>query len=154
MQGNPINPGPQRRLAVKATHPPENLHEDFLGEVGGICAVLNGARQQRVNWLVVARDQPRESLLGAGLQFRNQSCLFGLEGQRTGKIAHGEVRLHISILPPYRIRSKFGISKIRIGPPAQKPGTRVLLRPLPLHGGKVRRKSEIATECAGDGTPA
>ena len=78
-QGDAVNPGPQRRLAVKTAHSPEDLHKDFLGQVGGVGAVLHGARQQRVDRLVVARDQPRKSLLGAGPQFRDQSRLFGLE---------------------------------------------------------------------------
>ena len=48
-----------------ARHPAENLHEDFLGQIGSVGAVMHGARQQRVNRLVIARDQPGKSLLRA-----------------------------------------------------------------------------------------
>ena len=52
---------------------------------------------------MVVRDQPGERLLGAGSQFLNESRLLRLERERTGKIAHGEVRLQFRILPRYRI---------------------------------------------------
>ncbi len=51
---------------------------------------------------MVVRDQPGKRLLGAGSQFFNESRLIRLERQRTGKIAHGEVRLQFRVLPRYR----------------------------------------------------
>ena len=83
----------------ETAHAAENLDEDFLGQVGSIGAVLHGARQQRKNRLMVARDKPRKRFLRAGPQLRDQSRFFGLERQRAGKIAHGEVRLQISSPP-------------------------------------------------------
>src|ERR1035441_8572602 len=110
---------------MKAAHAPEDLYKNFLGQVGSGVAVLHGARQQRVDGLMEARDQPRKGFLGAGLKLCYESRLFGFKGQRTGKIAHGEVRLHSRVLPLYRNRSKLGICQIRAG---IKPGFR--LRPL------------------------
>ena len=65
---------------------------------------------------MVARDKPRKGLFGAGLELLDQSRLFGLERKRAGKIAHGEVRLQISVLPPYRNKCKLGTILIRPGP--------------------------------------
>ena len=57
----------------------KDFDEDFLGEVGRFGAVLHGARQQGIDRLVIARDQPRERLLRSGLKFCDQCRLFGLE---------------------------------------------------------------------------
>ena len=108
-QSDAIDPRPQRRLAVKAAYSAKDLNEDFLSKVGGVGAVAHGARQQRINGLMVMRDQPRKRLLGAGSQFFNESRLFGLERQRASKIAHGEVRLQFSALPRYRNSPKVSI---------------------------------------------
>ena len=68
-QRNAINPGPQRRLAVKTADAAEDLDENFLGEVGSVGAVAHGARQQRINRLMVVRDQPGKRLFRAGSKF-------------------------------------------------------------------------------------
>jgi hypothetical protein len=41
-----------------------------------------------------------------------------LEGQRAGKIAHGEVHLHFSILPPYRDHKHFRQIRTGLSPDA------------------------------------
>jgi len=92
---------------MKISYPTEDLHKNFLSQVGGLGAILHRARQQRVDGLVVTRDQPRKCFLRAGLKIRYQCPLFGLERQRAGNIAHGEVRLHFRILPRFRNGSPF-----------------------------------------------
>src|SRR5579875_966627 len=92
-QRDPVDPGPQRRFAMKALHAAEDLHEDFLRKVGSVGAIAKRARQQRENWLMIACDQPRKRFFRAGPQLFDKSCFFGMERQRAGDIAHDEIRL-------------------------------------------------------------
>ena len=48
---------------MKAVHTPEDFDKNFLGEIGGIGAIEDGARQQRIDRLMVARNQPGECFL-------------------------------------------------------------------------------------------
>ena len=96
---------------MKTATPAEDLYEDFLGEIGGIGAVIQNAREKRVDGLVVVRDKPRECLFRAGSKFSNKSRFLGLEGNRAGKIAHGEVRLQFSASHLTATLRLFGISQ-------------------------------------------
>src|ERR1700728_3643082 len=111
MKRDAIDPGAKRRLTMKIADAAENFHEDFLGQVCSLGSVLHSARQQGINRLVIACDEPRKRFVGAGSQFRDQSRLFGLERQRAGNVAHGKVRLQISVLPHYRTARPSVISK-------------------------------------------
>jgi hypothetical protein len=114
---------------VKVAHSPENLHEDFLGHIGSIGTVLHGAGQEGIYRLVEACDEPRKSLLRAGSKFRNQGRLIGLKRQRAGNITHGEVRLQLSILPPYRNSVALGMRK-GLKKPMHMANCAIFLRPL------------------------
>src|SRR6202035_3569268 len=92
--------------------------------IGGIGAVLHRTREERVDGLVVARDEPRKRRLRTCAQLGYESGFFGLNRQRAGDIAHGEVRLQTSVLPPYRKSGTLGIRRIlplASGPTATRP---------------------------------
>ena len=95
-----------------------------------------------VNWLVVARDKPRKGFFRAGPQLRNESRFVGLERQRAGNIAHGEVRLQISVLPHYLNDRTLGICQsrhlLKKGDPVP---TGIQLRPLARAANVDRRES-------------
>jgi hypothetical protein len=78
---------------MKAAYAAEDFYKYFLREIGSVGPVLHCAGQEGKNGLVIAGNQPRKRLFGAGLQFRNEGRLFGLERQRAGHVAHGEIRL-------------------------------------------------------------
>jgi hypothetical protein len=63
MQSDAVDPGAQGRLRVEGADVAEDFDEDFLGEVGGVGGVANGAGEQAVDGLVVAGDEPRERFL-------------------------------------------------------------------------------------------
>jgi hypothetical protein len=44
-QRDAVDPGTQRRLAVKSANSAEDLHENFLGQIGGV----GGLRTVRAN---------------------------------------------------------------------------------------------------------
>jgi hypothetical protein len=58
---------------------------------------------------MVARDEVRESLLGAHTQLFDESRFVRVERQCAGNIAHGEVRLQTQCLPHYRNDRTLGI---------------------------------------------
>ena len=62
-QGDAVDPGAQRRLAMKTADAAEDLNEHFLGQVGRIGLVAYGACEQRVNRLMIVCDQPGKRLL-------------------------------------------------------------------------------------------
>src|ERR1035437_3981459 len=148
VKGDAVNPRPQGRLTVKAPHAPEDLDEDFLGQVGGIGPVMHGPRQQRVNRLVVVRYQPRKGFFRAGPEFINESRLVRLERERAGNIAHGEVRLHSESSHDNATSNK--LARTFLG----GPNCECLLCPLVPAAKLNRRKPDTATECAGCGTLA
>ena len=86
-------------MPVEAAYAAKYLDENFLRQIRSLVAVLHRPRQQRVDRLMVARDEPRKRFFGTCLQFLDECCFFGLNRQRAGQIAHGEVRLHFSVLP-------------------------------------------------------
>src|SRR5208283_5513252 len=67
-QRDAVEPGAQAGLAVESADVAEDLEEDLLGDVGGVGGVLQAARDQRVERLVVLVDQLGEGLLGAALK--------------------------------------------------------------------------------------
>ena len=62
MQRDPVDPSAQGGLAVKPSDSPEDLDEDFLGEISRVRSIVHGARQERVDRLMIVRDQPGKGL--------------------------------------------------------------------------------------------
>jgi hypothetical protein len=92
-QCNPVNPRSQRRFAAKGPHSPGEFHEYFLGQVRRIGSVMRGARQQRVNRLMKARNQTHKGFLRASSKSRYQRCVIGLKSRRACDIIHRIARL-------------------------------------------------------------
>ena len=83
-QRDPVNPRAQARFAVEIAHPAEDLDEDFLGEVRGIGTIVHGAREERIDGLVVTGDEPGEGLLGTSAQLDYEGRLLRPKRQRAG----------------------------------------------------------------------
>jgi hypothetical protein len=98
---------------VKTAYSAEDLYENFLSEIGCVRGITHRARQQGVYGMMVARNQPGKRLVRASSELFDESRFIRLEREssdvtgsgkiRSGKIAHGEVRLQFRILPRYRI---------------------------------------------------
>ena len=95
MQGDAIEPGAQAGVAVEAANAAEDLDEDFLGDVGGVGRVVEAARDQRIERLMILRDENGERVLGAGLEVGYKSSIFGGDANCAREMAHYHARLHI-----------------------------------------------------------
>jgi len=101
---NPVDPRPQRRLAMKIPYPAEDLHNTRPGQVGGIGTVLHRTRQQGEYRLVVRAISPARLPLNRPATPRSEPL------RRIGASArwlhcHGEVRLqtvtsHLTAIQP------------------------------------------------------
>ena len=83
-QSDAVEPGAQAGFAVEAANAAEDLDEDFLGDVGGVGGVVEAAGDQRVERLMILRDEQSERLLGAGLEVGDKSCIFCGDADRAG----------------------------------------------------------------------
>src|SRR5664279_4722499 len=95
-----------------------------------------------------ARNEPGKGFFRACLKVRYQSRFLGLECKRADKIAHGGVRLQISVLPRYRNIGTIGTFQF-------SPGTIAgfLLRSL-KPSADIAAGNPILPECAGNGNIA
>src|SRR5271170_3534003 len=97
MQGNAVHPGLQARFAMETTDAAKDFDEDILGHVSGVCGILQHARNDAIDWLVIGRDQPRKSLFRARLELRNNVRLFGPDCYNACQISHYCSCLHLGI---------------------------------------------------------
>jgi hypothetical protein len=109
---------------------------------------------------VEARDQPRKRFLRTGLKLRDQCRFFGLQRQRAGYVAHGEVRLHSvssHITAKFaRLASTLFASSQKIMQNSQIPNARksFCCGHSPNGPQKPPLKPHPAAECAENGTSA
>ncbi len=94
MQRNPVEPRAQTGLAVKAADIAEDFNENLLRNIGGIGRVLQTARNQRIERLVILRDELGEGRFGSGSQLCNESSLFARQINHARQITHCAARLH------------------------------------------------------------
>jgi len=71
MDGDPVEPGLEAALTVKALHAAKDFEENFLCGVRGIRRVSQNAVHQAVNRLVIVGHKPVISLFRPGLQLRD-----------------------------------------------------------------------------------
>ena len=88
---------------MKAADVAEDFEEDFLGDVGGVCGVLEGADDDGVDGLVVLGDELGEGLLGAGFELGHEGGFLGGNRYRTGQLVQGRARLHSGYLIRYDV---------------------------------------------------
>ena len=79
-----VEPGAEAGFAMEAADAAEDLDEDFLGDVGGVGGVVEAARDQRVERLMILRDEDRKCLLGAGLEVGDKGRIFCRDANRAG----------------------------------------------------------------------
>ncbi len=94
MDGDAVDPGLQAGLAVEVPHPPEDLEEDLLGDVGRIAGIVQHAVYQAVDGLVVLRDEPGVGVLGAGFQLGYHRGLFRPGCNGAGQVAQSSCSRH------------------------------------------------------------
>ena len=82
MKRNAVEPGAQAGFAMEAANAAEDLDEDFLGDVGGVGGVIEAARNQRIERLMILRDEDGKRLFGAGLEVGYKSCIFCPDANR------------------------------------------------------------------------
>ncbi len=80
VDGDPVDPGRELRLAPERADRLEYLHEDLLGEVLGLRAVADHPEDQREDPSLVSADERRERPLVAGDESLDESGV-GIVGQ-------------------------------------------------------------------------
>src|SRR5664279_2022229 len=79
---------------MEASDSPKYLEKYFLSGVGGVGWIVKHPVNQTKNWLIVLRDEPRESLLRSGLQFGHDRGFFRLESYRTCEVTQRRCSRH------------------------------------------------------------
>src|SRR5215467_3841713 len=96
MNGDPVQPGLQAAFTVEALHAAKDLQKNFLRSVRGVAWVSKNAVYQAVNWLVIVRDEPVVSVLGAGFQFGHDGGFFGSYTDRADNVTQCCYSRHFS----------------------------------------------------------
>src|ERR1700735_164504 len=82
MQRDPVNPGPEARVAMKARDITKDLNKHFLRHIRRIGRIAQAARHQGINWLTILSQQEGKRLLGSSLQFRDELLLVCTDSDR------------------------------------------------------------------------
>ena len=82
---------------MEAANAAEDLEKDILRDVGGVGGILQAARDQRVELLVVSVDQLRKGLLGAALKLGHKGGFIARKANRDRQIIHCYARLHLRV---------------------------------------------------------
>ena len=83
-ESDAIEPGAQTGFAMKAANAAKDLDEDFLGDVGGVGRIVEAARNQRIDRLMILRDEEGKRRLGAGFKIGYKSSIFCRNAYRAG----------------------------------------------------------------------
>src|SRR5579871_6243579 len=71
--GDPIQPGGERRVSAEGADTAKDLQESFLGKIFGFGDILGHQQANRVNTLPVSLEERGEGLLVSALGALNQS---------------------------------------------------------------------------------
>lgn len=80
---------------MEAANIPEDLNKDFLSDVGGLGGVRQAAGDQRIERLMILRDENAKGILAASLKVGDERGFFRCYTYRAGQISHERARLHI-----------------------------------------------------------
>jgi len=99
-----IEPRAQAGFAVEAANAAEDLDEDLLRDVGSIGWVVETARDERVEGLMILGDENAKRFLGTGLEVGYEGSIFGLD-------AIALARLPTIVPPAYRVSLHYDLMK-------------------------------------------